>query len=141
MKGLYTKAVKTVPADALSRTEQAERTKVVVVVMIYTMGRGPTLITHIWTHPDYRGRRYASKLFDEVLADADKEGQQLILSVQPDPGGMTWLQLAEWYKQRGFVPARLADFYEDGDGTMIRNPRTLPDYMADLERDLGFTQP
>jgi ribosomal protein S18 acetylase RimI-like enzyme len=116
MKGVYTKTIQKAADHPLGPSRN------IVVGMIYTMGRNPTLITHIWAHPDYRDQRYASGLLAEVLLDADREGQQLMLSIQPDPGGMTWLQLAEWYKRCGFVPSRLADFYEDGDSTMTRSP-------------------
>jgi predicted GNAT family acetyltransferase len=130
-----------------------------VASMVSTIaGDHLVIITHVWTNPHgegFRGKGYASQLFDEVLEDADNEHKVLMLSIHVDPDGLTFEEVAEWYKRCGFV------FVQEGDPTMRRDPQTptakrfgvenmsqvhfrkrriTPDYMADLERAVGFTQ-
>jgi predicted GNAT family acetyltransferase len=50
----------------------------------------------------YRGQGYASKLFDLMLADADKEKATLMLAVEPDGTGLDELALFAFYESRGF---------------------------------------
>lgn len=52
-----------------------------------------------------RGKGYASKLFKQVIADADEEAATLVLTIEPDPpelGGLTYDQLEIWYRSLGF---------------------------------------
>ena len=80
----------------------------------------PSLVTHIWTRHDIRGKGYASRLFNQVLADADRQNVVLMLSIQPDPGGLPYSALHLWYKRCGFIYCSEYD-----DPTMIRYPQEL----------------
>lgn len=63
----------------------------------------------------FRGKGYASKLFDEVLAEADKENVTLLLSVEPDGTGLDSTALFAFYASRGFEVMQ--------ETTMIRYPK------------------
>jgi ribosomal protein S18 acetylase RimI-like enzyme len=95
--------------------------RVASLVYLFTSNRDePTLITHIWTRPDIRGKGHAAELFNQVLADADRDNKILLLSVQPDSGmkALTYDQLVSWYRRRGF---HYCGAHEDP--TMIRYPQ------------------
>lgn len=97
-----------------------------VVCMVYLSVpspgiEAPVLVTHIWTRKDARGHGHASELFNEVLKQADDEGVRMMLSIDPDPGGLLYTQLYNWYVRCGF------HYFLDPDGdwqdpTMIRYP-------------------
>lgn len=50
----------------------------------------------------FRGNGYGSALLNQILADADKEGEELYLFINPY-GEMTYEQLEKWYKRHGFT--------------------------------------
>lgn len=58
-------------------------------------------ITRINVPEKFRGNGLGSKLLDEILADADAEGQALQLEILPS-GPLDYDQLEAWYKRRGF---------------------------------------
>lgn len=62
------------------------------------------LVTGVTVQSRFRGQGWASKLLDEVLADADREGVTLLLNVDPDGTGLDEAQLRAFYSRRGFVP-------------------------------------
>lgn len=65
-----------------------------------------------------RGKGYGSRLLDTICAEADAEGVDLLLGVEPDPfmpKVLNYRQLASWYRSRGF--RRLKG------NVMIRHPK------------------
>lgn len=88
--------------------------------MIHLMpGDEVYLVTEVSVRPGYRRRGAASRLMDEMIADADREGVPLILTVQPDvPGvGLDFDQLVAFYSRKGFTEL-------DSEGTMVREPKS-----------------
>lgn len=71
-------------------------------------------ITRINVPRAARGRGLASKILDEIIADADAEGVELWLEVSPSDG-LNYIQLVDWYKRHGFES-------RDGYGSMRRRP-------------------
>lgn len=65
------------------------------------IGTPGLLITRINTPIQYRGLGHASKLFKQVLKDADSEGVDLELWIMPS-GGLGFEELKAWYEREGF---------------------------------------
>jgi predicted GNAT family N-acyltransferase len=73
-------------------------------------------ITRINVPSQFRGHGHGSRLFHQILADADREQITLQLECYPS-GGLDYAQLYNWYSRHGF---------EDGEwGYMVRRPRVL----------------
>ena len=62
------------------------------------------VITGVQVQRSFRGQGWASKLLDQVLADADTEGATLLLDVRPDGTGLDEEALRAFYSRRGFRP-------------------------------------
>jgi ribosomal protein S18 acetylase RimI-like enzyme len=60
------------------------------------------LLTRIEVGREHRGQGYASKLLAMVLADSDREGIDIYLSVEPDGTGLDRSALIAWYERHGF---------------------------------------
>lgn len=86
-----------------------------VDLMFHPQGR-LALLTRCEVGREERGRGHASKLMRMMLADADRDGITIYLSVEPDGTGLDALTLRSWYERLGF-----RDFRER---TMIREPNT-----------------
>lgn len=87
------------------------------------------LITGVNVQYAFRGQGWASRLFDQVVADADAEGATLILNVDPDGTGLGLHELRAFYGRRDFRPwGPDPEHIENG---MRRDPRTVePSYSA-----------
>lgn len=76
---------------------------------------GPaSMITRVNVPAEYRRQGIATRLMNQVLSDADKDGVTLVLEINPY-GEMSWNQLASWYTRLGFV--------ETDGKVFIREPR------------------
>jgi GNAT superfamily N-acetyltransferase len=81
--------------------------------IIYLMGpvegTNKWIITGCQTYPMHRGKGFAHRLMQEVIADADREGVTLILSAEAQgwdnqkKPGLTQDALEAWYKRLGFM--------------------------------------
>jgi N-acetylglutamate synthase-like GNAT family acetyltransferase len=82
-----------------------------------------SLLSGVEVAVNLRGRGNGTRLLKLVLADADKEGVTLVLSVGSDdsPLSLSNLQLADWYERHGF---RVIDGKTASGLTMQRIPRT-----------------
>jgi len=87
------------------------------VYLLSVNDKNAYIITGWEINQRYRGRGYASKLFDRVCADADNEGATLMLSVEPDGTGLDLIALFAFYESRGFVRMN------ESDVGMIRHPK------------------
>jgi ribosomal protein S18 acetylase RimI-like enzyme len=73
------------------------------------------VITGCQTYPLHRGKGFAHRLMQEVLADADREGVTLILSAEaqgrdnPKRPGLSQDALEAWYKRLGFKQTDLSN--------------------------------
>lgn len=86
---------------------------------------GPTvaLLARIFVPPTLRGRGYGRRVLEEVCADADSEGVELWLQVEPDdPNDEEWV--VALYRSVGF------EWDEDH---MTRAPRTTNE-REEIER-------
>lgn len=71
------------------------------------------IITSIDVRPDHRGQGAGSRLLRDIIADADREGVNLYLSVDADSsGGLSNQQLRDWYMRHGFKPLNLKSEFE-----------------------------
>jgi GNAT superfamily N-acetyltransferase len=102
-----------------SSTDPLDGSVASMVYLMTTTKDKPTLVTHIWTRPDLHGKGFARELFNQVLKDADDENVVLMLSITPDPGGMSYEQLHDWYLRCGFR------YYSDGDNDGYQDPTML----------------
>ncbi|MGK5626999.1 GNAT family N-acetyltransferase [Streptomyces sp. URMC 123] len=78
----------------------------------------PALITELVVRPAERGKGLGTEILNLVCAEAEAEGMDLMLSVDPSPGGLTFEELVQWYERHGFV-----EHIEEGEpqpGIMIR---------------------
>lgn len=91
------------------------------------------------THPDFRGRGFASQLMHETLRRCDERGDDAVLLI-PSPGE-TWL--CDFYGRFGFAGAvptefRSPDGFDFGTGSpdtdlamvRLRNPAPLPERLT-----------
>lgn len=72
-------------------------------VTVVDYGDGEVEIQTVVTDIGYRRRGVMRALMDEVLADADREGVILLLTVgQGYEAGMSYADLRAWYERLGF---------------------------------------
>lgn len=82
------------------------------------MGHDTYLLSRLEVGRGHRGKGVASRLLRRVLSDADEEGVQIALVVEPDGsiGSMDYESLQAFYERHGFRE------YEHGQG-FIRSPK------------------
>lgn len=84
------------------------------VSMMPMIAEGPKVwaVCRVAVQRRIRGRGLARELMAEVLADADREGVKLMLSVEPDPfGTLDYDGLVAWYRRLGFFQPYLHESY------------------------------
>lgn len=74
------------------------------VIHLVNAGEHGWLITSVGVLRSMRGQGAASRLLDVVIEDADREGVQLILSIEPDGTGLGYTALRAFYERHGFKP-------------------------------------
>jgi predicted GNAT family acetyltransferase len=79
-------------------------------------GKDHTWIVRVNTPERHRNRGLATRLMEEVCADADKEKVILYLGITAS-GPLDGKRLAKFYARFGFV------FYDQHSASMVRNPR------------------
>lgn len=72
-----------------------------VIIHLMDIGAG-WLITSIGVQSHQRGTGAASRLFDELLKDSEKERVTMFLSIEPDGTGLSEDELRAWYLRKGF---------------------------------------
>jgi GNAT superfamily N-acetyltransferase len=83
-------------------------------------GLGGWLITRVEVNRRHRGKGVASRLLDEVCADADRERATLLLAIEPDGTGLGFEELEAFYRRRGFIR------WNPGDETsFVRDPKVV----------------
>lgn len=82
---------------------------------VNTIRAKAAIITSWNINSKFRGQGHAAKLFDEMLADADKKNTILFLSIDPDGTGLNFGELLKFYQSRGFEQLVVSS-------TMIRFP-------------------
>lgn len=61
------------------------------------------LITGVFVRPDDRGKGAGTRLLKDIIADAEREGENLYLTVLADSSnGLNDEQLRDWYMRHGF---------------------------------------
>lgn len=71
-------------------------------VYLHHMGDNDWEVTNVTTIPDARGRGLQRELWKRILADADRTGACLLLTVGSGRGDMDPAKLYEWYVRLGF---------------------------------------
>jgi predicted GNAT family acetyltransferase len=76
---------------------------------------GHWMVNGVWTHPDYRGRGYASRLVERCIAEARRQGAtELFLSVRD-----TQAAAQHVYESLGFIRVEDGDYVTiTGEGQM-----------------------
>ena len=88
--------------------------KVVASVWTHNEPEYHWFIVMIRVHPALRGQGLARKVLELIIAEADRQGVPLRLTVEPTrPVGLDYEQLVTWYRRYGFV------FVPEYDGYMM----------------------
>lgn len=92
-------------------------------VSILVFASGPHVVSYVWTPKGQRRRGQARRCLERACADADEDGADLVLSVDPEIDTSMEV-LLRFYGSVGFVPWTDADGkWVPKDGAMIRRHR------------------